>query len=72
MTKLKYKNELVSNFFKINGTESNILYLKSSFKEKDQIKDWEENGIEIKENGSVYITIKIKMKYFLNFQNVII
>ena len=38
MTKLKYKNELVSNFFKINGTESNILYLKSSFKEKDQIK----------------------------------
>ena len=38
MVKLKYKNELVNKFFKANGVDSNILYLKSSFKEKEQIK----------------------------------
>lgn len=38
MTKIKYKNEFANKFFKVNGSELNMIYLKSSYKEKEEIK----------------------------------
>ena len=38
MTKLRYVNELINKFFKINGSNYNVLYLTSNYKDKEEIK----------------------------------
>jgi DNA polymerase III epsilon subunit-like protein len=38
MVKMRYVNELTNKFFKINGSNYNVLYLTSIYKDKDEIK----------------------------------